>query len=199
MGDGTSEASDYGLPRRWITILLFILAAIFAVALFKSESASTGPIAWCLLGSAALVVSWPLVAKIDNLKIGATGVELTKKVDEANAKAGDAADKAYSAIATITRFVFNSMPQPTFVNLQKIASDKFGPFVMNDGFRQELRNLRDSGYITTNNTYIGNIPDRGDELSAFVYCTELGKEFIDQRLAAENAARAAKIATSRAA
>jgi hypothetical protein len=107
------------------------------------------------------------VAKIDNLKIGPTGVELTKKVEEANAKADDAASKAYNALATITSFVFHSMPQPTFYNLQKLASSPFGPFNMDDGFHQQLRNLRDSGYIATNSIYIGQIPGEGKELSEF--------------------------------
>jgi len=187
MDGNLSGSSDYGLPRRWITTLLFSLAGVFAVLLFVSAS-DKGTIAFCSLGFAILAAFWPLVEKIDNLKIGPTGVELTKKVDEANAKADDAANKAYGAVATITRFVFNSMPQPTFRNLQKIASGHFGRFKMSGGFREQLCNLRDSGYISTNNISIGNIPSEGDDLSEFVYCTELGNEFIVQRLAAEAAA-----------
>ena len=52
---------------------------------------------------------------------------------------------------------------------------------MTDGFRQELRYLRDSGYIATNNIHIGAIPDGGKELSEHVYSTELGNEFIERR------------------
>lgn len=188
MNENLSEASDYGLPRRWITSLLFILAGVFAVPLFLASS-DKGTIAFCSLGSAILAVFWPLVSKIDNLKIGPTGVELSKKVDAANAKADDATNKADSALKTIKRFVFNSMPQPTFSNFQKIATGNFGPFNMSEGFRQQLRNLRDSGYIVTNSITIANIPTEGNDLSEFVYCTELGKEFIAQRLAAEAAAR----------
>jgi hypothetical protein len=168
--------------------MLFIMATFFAFMLYVS-STDKGTIAFCLLGSGVLAVFWPVVSKIDSLKFGPTGVELTKRVDEANAKADDAASKAYGALATITRFVFNSMPQPSFRNLEKIASGHFGKFRMSEGFRQELRNLRDSGYIATNSIYIGQIPEEGPDLSDYVYCTELGKEFISQRLAAEAAAR----------
>jgi hypothetical protein len=59
---------------------------------------------------------------------------------------------------------------------------------MSEGFRQQLRYLRDSGYIRTNDIAIADIPAAGDELSQFVYATSLGKEFIAQRLAAEAAA-----------
>ena len=186
MSDGLSDVSDYGLPRRWVTSLLFGLTAIFALALFLSEK-DRGTIALCLLGSAALAVFWPLVSKVDNMKLGPSGLELSKRVEEAKATADDASNKAYRAVETITRFVFNSMPQPTFNNLQKIASGRFGRFQMSDGFRQELRNLRDSGYIRTNGIFVSDIPASGDDLSEYVYCTELGKEFIDQRLAVEKA------------
>ena len=59
---------------------------------------------------------------------------------------------------------------------------------MSEGFRQQLRYLRDSGYIRTNDIAIADIPPAGSQLSEFVYATSLGKEFIAQRLAAEAAA-----------
>jgi hypothetical protein len=186
MVDKSLDAVEYGFPRRLVTALLFGLAGVFAILLFISTS-DRGTIAFCSLGSALLAIFWPLVAKVENLKIGPTGVELSKKVDEANAKAEVADIKADAALATLTRFVFNSMPQPTFENLRKIAA-RFGPFNMSDGFRQQLRYLRDSGYIRTNDITIADIPAVGNELSDFVYATDLGKEFIVQRVAAETAA-----------
>jgi hypothetical protein len=194
MGDRLSDAVEYGLPRRLMTVLLFSLAGIFAVLLIISTS-DKGSIAFCSFGSALLAVFWPLVAKVESLKIGPTGVELSKKVDEANAKAEVADSKADAALATLTRFVFNSMPQPTFENLRKISTG-FGTFGMSEGFRQQLRYLRDSGYIRTNDIAIADIPAAGDELSQFVYATSLGKEFIAQRLAAEAAAPLALVQKS---
>lgn len=195
MNENLSESSDYGLSRKWITCLLFSLAGVFAVLVFVSAS-DKGTIALCSFGSALLAVFWPLVAQVENLKIAVTGVELSKKVEEAKAKADDASDKAYQSLATITRFVFNSMPQPTFGNLQKIATGRFGPFGMSERFRQELRNLRDSGYIVTNDIHISDIPAQGNDLSDFVYCSELGKEFISRRLAAEAATQQASLRNS---
>lgn len=179
-----SEETVYGITPILITMLLFVLTAFFGYMLYSSDD-ERGSLAFCLLGSGVLTVFWPLIPKIDNLKIGPAGVELTKKVDEANAKADDAASKAYDALAKITRFVFNSMPQPTFRNLEKIDSRHFGSFTMTDGFRQELRTLRDSGYVATNG-YIAQIPAEGRDLSDFVYTTDLGKEFIRQRRKAES-------------
>lgn len=186
MSDRLSDAVEYGLPRRLMTALLFGLAGVFAVLLIISAS-DKGTIALCSFGSALLAVFWPLVAKVESLKIGPTGVELSKKVEEANAKAEVADSKADAALATLTRFVFNSMPQPTFENLRKIATG-FGAFGMSEGFRQQLRYLRDSGYIRTNDVTIADIPQAGNQLSDFVYATSLGKEFIAQRLATEAAA-----------
>jgi hypothetical protein len=186
MNDRLSEAVDYGFPRKLVTAFLFALASIFAVLLFITAS-DKGTIAFCSFGFALLAVFWPLVAKVENLKIGPTGVELSKKVEEANIKAEVADSKAEAVLATLTRFVFISMPQPTFENLKKIAGGRFGSFHMSDGFRQQLRYLRDSGYIQTNNIAIGGIPTDGSDLSDFVYATDLGKEFIAKRLAAEAA------------
>lgn len=166
-----------------MTALLFALAGVFAVLLFITAS-GTAAIAFCSLGSALLAVVWPLVAKYD-LKFGLTGVELSQKVDEANATAQGADRKADAALATLTRFVFNGMPQPTFGNLQKISDGHFGSFGMSDAFREQLRYLRDCGYIQTNNITIQNIPTAGADLSDFVYVTDLGKKFIAERLRAE--------------
>ncbi len=175
----------WGSTSRLATVALVTLGAMLLVPILpRVEGIKIGPKG--LEASIREVVKSEIAPVSDRVE---AGVELTKKVAEANAKADEAARNAYSAIGTITRFIFNSMPQPTFVNLQKIASNKFGPFAMHDGFREQLKYLRDGGYIATNNTDISTIPDRGDELSDFVYCTELGKEFIAQRLAAENATR----------
>jgi hypothetical protein len=185
MGDRVLEAVDYGFPRRLVTAILFALATIFAVLLFLTAS-DKATIAFCSFGFALLAVFWPLVAKVETIKIGPTGVELSKKIEEANTTAKLADSKADAVLATLTRFVFNSMPRPTFTNLTKIASGRFGSFNMSDGFREQLRYLRDSGYIQTNNIAIHSIPGHGSDLSEFVYVTDLGKEFIAQRLAAED-------------
>jgi hypothetical protein len=76
MGDRVSDAVEYGLPRRMVTALLFGLAGVFAVLLLISAS-DKGTIALCSFGSALLAVFWPLVAKVESLKIGPTGVELS--------------------------------------------------------------------------------------------------------------------------
>jgi hypothetical protein len=182
-----SGAVHYGFPSRLMTALLFALSGVFAILVFMSAS-DKGTIAFCSIGSALLAVIWPLVPNITNLKIGLSGVEIINKLDEANTKAANAESKANDALAKFTRFVFNSMPRPTFDNLKKIADGHFGSYKMSDGFRQELRYLRDSGYILTKDIAIGNIPINAHDLSDFVYITDLGKDFIKQREAAEAAA-----------
>jgi hypothetical protein len=197
MDDRLSDAIEYGFPRRLVTALLFGLAGVFAVLLFiPAGDKGKGTIAICSFASALLAVFWPLVAKVESIKIGPTGVGLSKKVDEANVKAEIADTKADAALATLTRFVFNSMPQPTFNNLRKIAGS-FGTFGMSEGFRGQLRYLRDSGYIQTNGIAIADIPAEGNDLSNFVCATDLGKEFIAQRLAVEDAAQQSKVAATR--
>ncbi len=83
------------------------------------------------------------------------------------------------------------MPLQTYLNLKKIAGygvgtarteqpPRFGTFEMNDGFRSQLRYLRDNGYIRVNR-FIGELPERGNDLSKYVSITPIGHEFIDLR------------------
>ena len=51
---------------------------------------------------------------------------------------------------------------------------------MTDGFRSQLRYLRDNGYITVTG-YVGDLPERGDQLSSYVTATQTGSEFVDFR------------------
>lgn len=185
MAGSSSTLSIYGLNPRWITRLVLLVSLLFAILLLEPGSGDKGTIALCLLASIVITIFWPSIQGFENLKIGPTGLELTRKFDEVEKKADNAARTADGALEAITRFVFNSMPKPIFENLRKIARG-FGAFEMNDGFRSQLRTLRDSGYISTlNGTQIGSLPPSGNQLSDYIVCTELGKEFIRRRLEIE--------------
>ncbi len=51
---------------------------------------------------------------------------------------------------------------------------------MDEGFRGQLRYLRDSGYINVKGS-VGDLPQRGNELNEHVSVTSLGEEFIRLR------------------
>jgi hypothetical protein len=80
------------------------------------------------------------------------------------------------------RFIFLGMPRPIYFNLKRLAESQrdgrpFGPFEASEGFKQQLRVLRDSGYISTKGRLIGQLTS-DQELSEFAEVTPLGLEFI---------------------
>jgi hypothetical protein len=111
---------------------------------------------------AALLTFLPRVTDVERFVMNRSGVTLDLvrvQVAEANAK--------------LDRFIFLAIPKPTYANLVKLA----GP--QRFGFQAQLRFLRDAGYITLDR-YVGELQD-GDDLSAHVQVTGLGKEFIANR------------------
>jgi hypothetical protein len=86
---------------------------------------------------------------------------------------------------TIDRFIFLSMPRPIYDNLKRLADARltrksFGKFEATEGFKQQLRSLRDSGYIDTHGRLIGQLTS-DQELSEFAEVTKLGLDFIKYR------------------
>ena len=118
---------------------------------------------------AALLTFLPRVTDVERFAMNRSGVTLDLvrgQVAEANAK--------------LDRFIFLAMPKPTYANLVKLAGpQRFGRYNITEGFQAQLRFLRDAGYITLDR-YVGELQD-GDDLSAHVQVTDLGKEFIANR------------------
>ena len=118
---------------------------------------------------AALLTFLPRVTDVERFVMNRSGVTLDLvrvQVAEANAK--------------LDRFIFLAMPKPTYANLVKLAGpQRFGRYNITEGFQAQLRFLQDAGYITLD-CYVGELQD-GDDLSAHVQVTDLGKEFIANR------------------
>ena len=109
-----------------------------------------------------------------------TAAEASGRADLAAAQADKATREAEEARAKLDRFIFLSMPKPAYVNLLKLAGpQRFGRYNVTEGFKEQLRFLRDAGYITLN-CYVSELRD-GEDLSIHAQVTELGKEFIANR------------------
>jgi hypothetical protein len=118
---------------------------------------------------AALLTFLPRVTDVERFAVNRSGISLEMvrvQVAEANAK--------------LDRFIFLAMPKPMYANLVKLAGPRrFGKYNVTEGFQGQLRFLRDAGYITLD-CHVGRLRD-GDDLSAHVQVTELGREFIANR------------------
>jgi len=76
-----------------------------------------------------------------------------------------------------------SMGSDIYTSLKKIASGHFGKYHKkpNGILDRELRYLRVIGYIEVKDNVIGRIPERGENLSEYVWTTETGKDFVALR------------------
>lgn len=79
------------------------------------------------------------------------------------------------------------MGSDTYTTLKKIASGHFGEYYKksNGILDRELRYLRVIGYIEVKDNVIARIPERGKNLSEYVWTTETGRDFVALRESVE--------------
>jgi hypothetical protein len=170
--------TDLDTHTIWIFLLFAVLAiALAIVLLFRADqSAAVASLVAGIVALCVLLAFLPILGSVKEFGFGPGGLRVI--LEQIDAKVEDARRK-------IDRFIFLSMPRLTYDNLKKIAGPKlggrtFGQFDMNDGFRQQLRFLRDNGFIDVKAPSIGQLAS-GHELSEIAEVTSLGLEFIEYR------------------
>ena len=119
-------------------------------------------------------------AKKDAAEAMTTAAEASGRADVAAAQASMATKEAEEARAKLDRFIFLAMPKPMYANLVKLAGpQRFGRYNVTENFKEQLRFLRDAGYITLD-CYVSELRP-GEDLSAHAGVTDLGREFIENR------------------
>jgi hypothetical protein len=181
--------------QNWIVLGLFALVIMalslsLLVHVFRNPEASGAVVASLVFGIVALPIILVLVVpnfrgNLSAIRVGPTGVDI--RIESIGKQAQAAEDTALKAFDQVKKFIFLGMPFSHYYNLRKMAKHEdgregqnFGSFRMDEGFRGQLRYLRDSGYITVQGS-IGELPDRGEDLNKFVAVTKLGQEFITLR------------------
>lgn len=77
------------------------------------------------------------------------------------------------------------LPVTAYGNLCKFATGRFGPFEMSPVFGSELKMLQDCGFITS--IAMHEVPQRGNDLSHYLWITQEGLDFIALRRALQQA------------
>ena len=72
-----------------------------------------------------------------------------------------------------------TMAPAMYSNLKKLSTGNFGPYTKSSGLERELYHLRDIGYV--NILSITDLPDRDENLSAYVTVTTTGQLFVQLR------------------
>lgn len=160
--------------------LVFLSIAIVESALmikFLFEPGISSAILPAIVIIAGLLILSPRVFEIVSLSL-----EKSKMSVELG-KIQKTFEKTQQNITTIenkinTLFIM-TMSAAMYENLRKLASRRFGPYSMTDMLRRELYHLRTIGYIDVKS--IRDIPQYGDDLSAYIKVTPAGMEFVELR------------------
>lgn len=146
-------------------LLYVVLVVLICILIFKNDSSTAIGIAItiCLL----IIAIGP--ENIASASFGPKGFEWQRVKAETDRNS-----------ELISRFIFLLMPMGTYRNLRKIASGNFGKFKMPNDMKQQLRYLRDNGFITVR-CAVGDLPTEGEQLSDYVDATESGRIFIEIR------------------
>jgi hypothetical protein len=184
--------------QSWVVLGLFglvivSLALSLVVHVFGYSQVSPAVVASLVFGIVALPIILVLVVPdfrgdLKTVAFGPAGVNIQiERVERVERQAQAAEHTAQNAFDNVVKFIFRGMPAGHYYNLRKIAKKEvgregrsFGEFRMDEGFRGQLRYLRDSGYINVKGS-VGDLPQRGNELNEHVSVTSLGEEFIRLR------------------
>ena len=181
----------------WVLAAVILLLGLTAFAQALAAKTVTVQVIIGLVLVTAVLAFLPRVVDVEKFQMGKGGMtlemavqaaaeakmtaaEASGRADLAAAQADKATREAEEARAKLDRFIFLSMPKPAYVNLVKFSGPQpFGRYNVTEGFREQLRFLRDAGYITLN-CYVGELRD-GEDLSVHAQVTDLGREFIANR------------------
>jgi hypothetical protein len=151
-------------------VIIAIIAALLILA-FIDKSADKGIIT-AIVVLVALLAFVPFIGRIKIFSAGIDGIKIEQDIQIVKHAAQVNSD-------LINKFIFLAMPTPTYENLVKFAHPPFGSYSMTEGFRQQIRYLRDTGLVQVEGA-VAQIPNN-DELSKYVTITDLGTEFIRLR------------------
>jgi hypothetical protein len=163
-------------------LVFLVTAAVDLVLLAKvvtSDNPSSGLIAAVVVLTAILVVV-PRIFDIAQLRVLGMSAQLlqeeladTQKVVEATQTAVTQTNERLDSLFAL------SISDWQFINLKKLSEGSFGPFVRSIGLENDLRHLRNHGYIEI--ASVRDMPDRGEELCDYVRVTGAGKSFLKLR------------------
>jgi hypothetical protein len=170
--------------------IMFILGTVglvfgLIIHLIEDRPVSSPGIVSLVFGIISLPIIWALLPNLTNitsLKVGPSGFVL-QRLQEVEHKTETVRETADETSRNVAKFIFLAMPRPTYKNLKKISgydAPTFGRFRMNDGFKGELRYLRDNGYITLSKP-IRELPEAGEDFSEYAQPTDIGEEFVRLR------------------
>lgn len=113
--------------------------------------------------------------------------DLSKRLEKTENDLTEAQAKIKAYEDKIDNLFLLSMGSDLYTSLKKIASGQFGKYHKkpNGILDRELRHLRVIGYIEVKDNVIGRIPERGENLSEYVWTTEAGRDFVALRESVE--------------
>ena len=167
-----------------VTVFLTLLAveAALLVRLYTSPGDQQGLLIGAIIAVAAALSLVPRIFDLLHLQMPGFAAQLreVQQSIDATSTSVQATDLAIAAVnqKLDTLFVL-SISDWQYSNLEKIVSGKFGSYVRSMGLENDLRHLRNHGYIDVPS--VRELPNHGEELCDFVRATETGKLFVELR------------------
>jgi hypothetical protein len=175
--------------RRW-PIAIFSAAALVELVLLVKllQAAGTpGELLGAIIAVVAVMAVVPRVSDLVLLKLPgfeASLREVKEGLQETNEAVKEGLQETNEAVKEglqetndrIDVLFALSLSQWQYRNLVKLASGRFGPYVMSLGLENDLRHLRNHGYVEVPS--VRDLPKQGDDLSRHVKVTETGHALI---------------------
>jgi hypothetical protein len=153
-----------------LATLVLVIAGLF-VALFTSDTADV-PVVTAIVACVVLMLLVPQMSRVVAVKGFGVEATMAARIEKVEG-AVDETNRRIDALFAL------SISDWQYRNLVKLASGTFGPFVRSLGLENDLRHLRNHGYVAIPS--VRDIPDRGDELCTHVEVTDTGRKFVELR------------------
>jgi hypothetical protein len=168
-------------PKRWpVFVFVTTLAADIAllVKLMISQDPSSSLIAAVVILTVVIILV-PRIPDIARLKVFGMSAQLRtvkQGLAETKKEVQVAQENVVKTNERLDGLFALSLSDWQFVNLQKLASGNFGQFVRSLGLENDLRHLRNHGYIEA--ASVRDVPNSGEELCDYVRVTNAGRSFL---------------------
>jgi len=171
--------------NRWkaiVFIVVLVVEALLVIRLFAGPGDQQGVLVGAIVVVAAALILVPRVFDLSQLKVPGFTAQLqamSQSLDETRSSV-QATDAAVESVNRKLDTLFAlSISDWQYQNLEKLTSGRFGPYVRSMGLENDLRHLRNHGYVEVPS--VRDLPDTGEELCDYVAVTDTGRLFVELR------------------
>lgn len=167
--------------KRWPVVVFAaaMLVEIVLLAKLLQAQGTPGELLAAIIAVVAVLAIIPRVSDLVQLKVPGVEArlqEVSSSLAENSKELKETKEAVKETNDRIDVLFALSISEWQYHNLVKLASGHFGPYVMSMGLENDLRHLRNHGYIEVPS--VRDLPQEGDDLSRFVKVTKTGHALV---------------------